>query len=563
MTAMLPEWTTACPDWEERIVAKKSLMPCEPLFPQVADVAERIFKELILVDVMGSPKMGDVTLEWVIEFVRAIFGAYDPSTKRRLIREFFLLISKKNTKSTIAAGIMLVALLLNDRLSAELIILAPTKEVADNSFNPIRDFIRADEELSAMINVSEHTKTATHLGTGATLKVIAAESNATAGKKATVILFDEIWLFGKRANAESMFREAKGGLASRPEGCVIYLSTMSDEVPCGVFKQLLDYARDVRDGIKEDKGFLPLIYEFPKHLVEAGEHLNPENFYITNPNLGASVDLEYLISEFKKVKDAGEESLRDFLAKHLNIEIGMNLRANRWAGAEFWNDYKKAISLEWLIENSEVITMGGDGGGLDDLLGFAVLGRDIKNPRRWWVWNHAWCHEIALERRKSEAPKLLDFVKEGSLTVYKQVGDDIDELARYARQVYDSGKLNKMGLDPEMLGGLLDGLLDAGIPQEYFIGIAQGYKLMGYIQTTERKLAEGNLWHAGQQLMTWCVGNARVVMIGNGMRITKQASGVAKIDPLIALFNAVALMSLNPVAKNLDIDNYLEDVVIA
>ena len=65
-------WTTACPDWEERIVAKQSLMPCEPLFPQVADVAERIFKELILVDVMGSPKMGDVTLEWVIEFVRAM-----------------------------------------------------------------------------------------------------------------------------------------------------------------------------------------------------------------------------------------------------------------------------------------------------------------------------------------------------------------------------------------------------------------------------------------------------------------------------------------------------------
>ena len=68
-----------------------------------------------------------------------------------------------------------------------------------------------------------------------------------------------------------------------------------------------------------------------QHLVEAGEHLKPENFYITNPNLGASVDLEYLISEFNKVKDASEESLRDFLAKHLNIEIGMNLRANRWA----------------------------------------------------------------------------------------------------------------------------------------------------------------------------------------------------------------------------------------
>ncbi len=553
---MLPEWTTACPDWEERIVNKQSLMPCAPLFPQVADVAERIFKELILVDVMDSPKMGDVTLEWVIEFVRAIFGAYDPKSKRRLIREFFLLISKKNTKSTIAAGVMLVALLLNDRLSAELIILAPTKEVADNSFNPIRDFIRADEELSAMINISEHTKTVTHLGTGATLKVIAAESNAAAGKKASIILIDEVWLFGKRANAESMFREAKGGLTSRPEGCVIYLSTMSDEVPCGVFKQLLDYARDVRDGIKEDKSFLPLIYEFPKHLVEAGEHLKPENFYITNPNLGASVDHEYLISEFNKVKDAGEESLRDFLAKHLNIEIGMNLRANRWAGAEFWNQQKHVFGLDQLIEQSDVITIGIDGGGLDDLLGFAVLGRLKKDPRVWWLWNHAWANKVALERRKENIPKYQDFEKEGSLTVVDKVGEDIDQLAVIAKQVYDSGKLDKIGLDPQGLGGLLDGLLGVGIPQEQLVGVPQGHRLMGYIMTAERKLAEGNLWHAGQQLMTWCAGNARVVMIGNGMRITKQESGVGKIDPLIATFNAVALMTMNPEPTNKEYSVY-------
>ena len=546
MSSMSPIWTTACPDWALRIVEKRSLLPCEPLFPHVADIAERIFKELILVDVMGSPKMGDVTLPWVLEFVRAIFGAYDPNTKRRLIREFFLLISKKNTKSTIAAGVMLVALLLNDRLSAELIILAPTKEVADNSFNPIRDFIRADEELSAMINVSEHTKTVTHLGTGATLKVIAAESNAAAGKKASIILIDEVWLFGKRANAESMFREAKGGLASRPEGCVIYLSTMSDEVPCGVFKQLLDYARDVRDGIKEDKGFLPLIYEFPKHLVEAGEHLKPENFYITNPNLGASVDLEYLISEFKKVQDAGEESLRDFLAKHLNIEIGMNLRANRWAGAEYWNQQKHVFGLDQIIEQSDVITLGIDGGGLDDLLGFAALGRLKRDPRIWWLWNHAWANKTALERRKENIPKYQDFQTEQSLTVVDQVGDDIDQLAAIAKKVYDSGKLNKIGLDPLGLGGLLDGLLEAGIPEGAMFGVPQGHKLMSYILTTERKLAEGNLFHAGQQLMTWAAGNARVVMIGNGMRITKQDSGIGKIDPLIATFNAVALMSMNP-----------------
>ena len=544
-------WSTACPDWGEKIVKSESIMPCKALFPEEAEMALDVFKSLIVCDVIGQPTMGEITRPWVLEFVASIFGAYSDEESRRLIREFFLLIPKKNTKSTLAAFIMLTALIMNDRGSAELIILAPTKEIADNSFIPIRDAIKADEELGAILNISEHTKTITHRATSATLKVVAAESNTVGGKKASWILIDELHLFQKNAGAASMFREATGGLASRPEGCIIYLTTQANEQPCGVFKQKLDYARDIRDGIKKNNKFLPLIYEFPKQMIEDGEHLRKENFHIPNPNYGSSVDPIQLEDDFDQSEDGEETDFRDFLAKRLNVEIGINLRANRWAGAEYWLQQSKEFTLSKLIDQSDVITAGIDGGGLDDLLGFAVLGRHAKS-RKWWLWNHAWCIRIALERRKENAPKYLDFEKEKSLTIVDSVGPDIDELAQFAKQVYDSGKLDKIGLDPLGLGGLLDGLLAVGIPQEQMIAVAQGYKLAGYIQTTERKLAEGNLYHAGQELMTWCAGNARIVMKGNGMMISKQESGTAKIDPLIATFNAVALMSLNPEPINKD-----------
>ena len=538
-------WSTACPDWEQKIANGQSLIPCKPLFPEEAEMALDVFKSLIVTDVIGQPTMGEITRPWVFEFVASIFGAYSENESRRLIREFFLLIPKKNSKSTLAAFIMLTALIMNDRGSAELIILAPTKEVADNSFIPIRDAIKADEELSALLNISEHTKTITHRSTNATLKVVAAESNTVGGKKASWILIDELHLFQKNAGAASMFREATGGLASRPEGCIIYLTTQANEQPCGVFKQKLDYARDVRDGIKQNNKFLPLIYEFPKQMIEDGEHLKKENFHIPNPNYGTSVDPVQLEDDFEQSRDGEESDFRDFLAKRLNVEIGINLRANRWAGAEYWLQQSKEFTLDKLIEQSDVITCGIDGGGLDDLLGFAVLGRHAKS-RKWWLWNHAWCNKTAVERRKENAPKYADYEKEGSLTIVEHIGDDIDQLAAIAKKCFDSGKLDKVGLDPLGLGGLLDGLLDAGIPEDKLIAVAQGFKLMGYILTTERKLAEGNLYHAGQGLMTWCVGNARAVVKGNGMMISKQESGVGKIDPLIATFNAVALMSMNP-----------------
>ncbi|EMW9178254.1 terminase large subunit, partial [Escherichia coli] len=172
--------------------------------------------------------------------------------------------------------------------------------------------------------------------------------------------------------------------------------------------------------------------------------------------------------------------------------------------------------------------------GLDDLLGMYVTGRD-RETREWLGWGHAWVHETAVVRRKSEASRFQDFVACGDMTIVRRVGDDTAEVAEYVRRIHEAELLDHIGIDPSGVGQILDSLAEAGIPDESVVGISQGWKLGGAIKTTERKLAEGVLIHGDQPLMAWCVGNARVEPKGNAILITKQASGRGKIDPLMAL----------------------------
>lgn len=541
-----PEWTTACPDWRRRILAREPLIAFEPLFPDEATSALAVFNQLRMADVLGSPTMGEISRPWITQFVSAIFGSYDSDSGRRLIQEYFLLIAKKNSKSSTAAAIMMTALIRNWRKSAEFGILAPTVEVANNSFYPARDMVRADEELSDLLHVQDHIRQITHRESGASLKVIAADSETVGGKKFTGILIDEAWLLGKKPNAENMLREATGGLASRPEGFVIYLSTQSDEPPAGVFRQKLQYARGVRDGRINDKRFLPVVYEYPEDMVKAGAYLDLKHAYITNPNLGSSVDEEFLERELKKAQEAGDESVRGFVAKHLNVEIGIGLHSDNWPGALFWEAQKQpGLTLAKLLERSEVVTIGIDGGGLDDMLALAVVGRE-SDTGKWLHWAHAWIHPIALERRKAEAARFRDFQRDGDLTIVQTIGQDLEQLALYVEQCEDSELLDRIGVDAAGIGSVVDAIVALGISHDRIVGVSQGWKMVGAIKTTERKLAEGALYHSGSPLMAWCVGNAKVEARGNAVMITKQTAGSAKIDPLMATFDAVALMAMNP-----------------
>ena len=552
-------WSTACLDWERRLLSGETLVPDLPLFPEEAAKALRIFKRLRIPDMRGLPTMGEVAGPWLFPIVEAIFGSYDEVTNRRMIQEYFWMIPKKNTKSSSAAAIMVEALILNRRPEGEFVLIAPTKEIASISFKQAAGTIRADSELDKLFQAQTHIRMITHRRTGATLQVKAADTDVITGGKQVGTLVDELHVLADKSNAADILLEIRGALTARPDGFLIFVTTQSKKPPHGVFKSELRKARDVRDG-RISLPLLPILYELPQSASKDDGWKNQRLWGWVNPNLGRSVDGQYLARELAAAEIEGSAQLALFASQHLNVEIGLGLRTDRWAGADYWErQAKPGLDLDQILTECDVVTVGVDGGGLDDLLGMAVLGRQ-KVTRKWLLWCRAWAHEAVLERRKGEAAKLRDFEQDGDLVVVADMDAAIVQVADIVEQVNEAGLLASVGFDPVGVGLIVDELSRRGISAEtkQVEGVSQGYKLTGTIKTTEVQLSDRKLIHGGQPLMTWVVGNAKVEPKGNAIVITKQVSGSAKIDPLMAAFNAVAIMAGNPQVRSTPSpDNFL------
>ncbi len=552
-TAWVPAstWSTAVPDWKDRIRNKRSLIPDLPLYDAVAEKALRIFKRLRVPDIIGNPTYGEACDDWVFDFVRVIFGSYDPETKRRALREFFLLVPKKNGKSSIAAAIIITAAIMNERPEAELLLIAPTKTIAEISFKQAVGIIRLDNELTKLFQPQDHIKKITNLRTLAIIQVKAAAADVITGSKATYILIDETHVFSTISKAADIFVEIRGSLAARPDGFLLQITTQSKSPPAGVFKAELQKARDVRDG-KFEFPMLAVLYELPAEDAVNGGWMRRETWGLVNPNLNRSVNEDYLAGEIATAQREGPEKLALIASQHFNVEVGLGLHADRWPGTTYWlNAVYPGATLETIFEECDVAVCGIDGGGLDDLMSLVVIGRH-RETRNWIAWGKAWAHEDVFERRKEIAPRLRDFERDKDLVVCdasSEVDADITEIADICERLFDAGLLPKragIGLDAYGVASLLDALAERGMTGDLLMAVGQGWKLQSAITTVPRKLKDRTMLHCGQPIMAWCVSNAKTELKGSNYIVTKQAAGASKIDMLMAMFNAAMLMFLNP-----------------
>jgi phage terminase large subunit-like protein len=564
----------ACPDWWEKLQRGETPIPDLPLDEIEADSAVGFFDKLVLPDVAGQPTMGEAGGDWFRDILRATFGAVEwrQSDREdgsmdmvRLVGELFILVPKKNGKTTYTAALGIVALLMNRRPNITGVIVGPTQQVAETCFAQAAAMIEADPYLKNRFHIIPHKMTIVDLhvdvSTGvrmnARLKIKSFDRKVITGTIPAFAILDELHLMAEDAHALRVIGQIRGGMITNPESLLVFITTQSEIPPAGVFKAELDYARDVRDGKKTTRvRMLPVLYEFPVEIQASKDQpwRDPALWPLVLPNLGRGFTLERLLDDYQQAIDKGGDEERRWISQHLNIQMGMSTHADAWSGAQHWLSCAEpnGMTLEELLARSEVCTVGVDWGGADDLASVAVLGRE-RETKLWLHWSMTWARPSVLEARQAIAPRLMDFAAAGELAIVETPEEQAEQAADLIALVVKAGVLPEkagVGLDVAGVALLLDALNERGLVQPLLEPVKQGWALTQAVSTVALKLESRRLRHAGQAIMAWAVGNAKQELKGNNYMVTKQVSGAAKIDPVMATFNAAMLMFLNPTASD-------------
>lgn len=255
-------------------------------------------------------------------FLQTIFGVKLQNGKRRF-KEVFLLMARKNGKTTLLSIVMLYMLLSDGENGAEVYSVATKLDQARKSF----------DECVAMVSKSPHLRKALkkrqadiyNPASFGFLKPLASDSNTLDGLNAHNVIIDELHAIKDKKLYEVMFESM--GARDNP---MLVMITTAGTVRESIFDEIYKHANKVLDGVENDETFLPLMYE----LDEPSEWMHEENWIKANPGLGTIKQMDYLRGRVERAKsDVARQS--GLLTKEFNI-LGVTDQA--WLSYETINN---------------------------------------------------------------------------------------------------------------------------------------------------------------------------------------------------------------------------------
>jgi phage terminase large subunit-like protein len=477
-----------------------------------------------------------VLLPWQKELVWELFGRVKDNGFRQY-RTCYEEIPKKNGKSELAAAISLLMLCGDGEQGGEVYSAAADKEQAGLVYAVAAQMVRNNQVLNNRLKVIDSKKRIVDFKSNSFYMALSRETMGKHGINPSAIIFDELHAQPTRELWDVL---VEGTDYAREQQLVLALTTAGVHDVNSICWEVREHARQVKDGLIEDKSLLPIMYCADK---ERDNWEDPKVWERVNPSIGHIFTLDKIKEDYEKVKQ-NPARLNNFMRFRLNMWVN---QASKWLQMDKWDKCAGEVNKKDLIKR---VCYGGlDLSSTTDLTCFALLFPPCEGDDLWRVLCKFYVPEEGILKRskKDRVPYDL-WAKKGFITATP--GNVID-YAFIRRDIVNASKiynLKEVAYDPW-------GAVKLAVELDNEDGITmvehrQGFKSMSPPTKELDVLIRGEkIAHGGNPVLRWCADNL-VVQVDAAENVKPDKNKAReRIDGIVAMVGGIARAIINGVDK--------------
>lgn len=466
---------------------------------------------------------------WQERIVRRTFRTRRDGS--RDIRQVLLEIPRKNGKTELVAAMVLLGLLGDDELGAEVYSAASDKDQAAICYHVAAQMVRNDPILEAQCELVDSQKRIVHRPSGSFYRALSSDAFTKHGLNASMVVYDELHAAPNR----DLFDVLSTSMGAR-RNPLLFIATTAGYDRHSILWELHEHAIRCLENPALDPSFLPIIYAAPPDANWQSERV----WRRCNPALGdyRSID-EMRIAAARAQQIPAQEN--NFRRLYLNQ---WTEQASRWLPMTAWDACRQPVDRAALrgrrcfvgldlsattdLTAAVAVFPGGDG--------FDVLMRAFL-PKE----------NIADRIRRDRVP-YDTWTTDGYLELTPGNGVDYEAVRRTLRAWDDEFDVVAVGFDPWNATDLVERLKS----QDGFtcIPVRQGFAAMSApTKALERAVVDRTLRHSGDPVLRWNVSNVSVESDAAGNLKPSKTASTARIDGVVALIIGIDMMDRHAVPR--------------
>lgn len=456
-------------------------------------------------------------------------------TMKRRFLEAYVEVPRKNAKSTLAAGVSLKRGYADKELGAEVYYAATTRDQARICFEMAKRMV----QMSDLKDLSVVTRDAFSFeALGTTHKPLSSEAGNLDGLSASCVILDEY--HAHKTDEVYDVMATSMGAREQPLMFIITTAGLSTAVPCYRYRKTMT---EVLDGVIDADRTLIMIYT----LDDFEEAYNPDMWVKANPNLGVSLDREWLAGQVEKMRREPSK-IASIMTKCFNIWMDA---PTVWIGDAQWSEMQSVVPMAELEGCKCVAAL--DLASVNDYAALCLLFNERGRYQYLWRFyipeeKYKDRHDMQRENANIEAWVRQDYVTvtPGNVTDYDYILADIDLLA----ERYD---IQCLAYDPWNSSSVASKLVERGVNIQPFTQTISNYAFP--MREFERLVGLGTIDHYDNPVARWMLSNVVVREDVNGNKRPDKAKSSEKIDGIVAAIMALG-QHLSDVKTNDSVYNF-------